>query len=155
MMTMIIITIMMIIIIIIIIRVPSGRAAPLGSRRTTPNSRTNIMDMDLDLDMANVRTNIMDLGLDLDMANVRTNSKNLDMANLCTNIMDFRGLDSSRILCLRGGLPRPIGNFPEDLSQAILVGVMLVGQLAVLGGSTRAYHTVSSHHYTLLTYEVH
>ena len=29
------------------------------------------------------------------------------------------GLDSSRILILRAGIPRPIGNFPESLSQAI------------------------------------
>ena len=34
---------------------------------------------------------------------------------------------------LRGGVPRPIGNFPESLSQAILVGVMLVGRLGVVG----------------------
>ena len=35
-----------------------------------------------------------------------------DMANLPTNIMDFRGFDSSRILILRGVIPRPIGDFP-------------------------------------------
>ena len=49
-----------------------------------------------------------------------------------TKIMDFRGFDSSRILILRGGIPRPKGNFPESLSQAILVGIMLVGRLGVL-----------------------
>ena len=53
-------------------------------------------------------------------------------ANLGTSIMDFRGCDSSVILILRGGIPRPMGNFPESLSQAILVGVMLVGRLGVL-----------------------
>ena len=52
-------------------------------------------------------------------------------ANLRTNIMDFRGFDSSIILILRGGIPRPIGDFPESLSQAMLVGVMLVGGLGV------------------------
>ena len=31
-------------------------------------------------------------------------------ANLPTNIMDFRGFDSSIILILRGGIPRPIGD---------------------------------------------
>ena len=52
-------------------------------------------------------------------------------ANLRTNIMDFRGLDSSIIIILRGGIPRPVGDFPESLSQAIfLVGVMLVGRLS-------------------------
>ena len=43
-------------------------------------------------------------------------------ASLRTKILDFRGFDSSIILSLRGGIPRPIGNFPESLSQAILVG---------------------------------
>ena len=32
---------------------------------------------------------------------------------------------------LRGGIPRPIGNFPESSSQAILVGIMLVGRSGV------------------------
>ena len=45
--------------------------------------------------------------------------------------MDFRGFDSSIISNLGGGIPRPIGNFPESLAQAILVGVMLVGRLGV------------------------
>ena len=53
------------------------------------------------------------------------------MANLRTNIVDFRGFDSSIILILRGGILRPIGNLPESLSQAILVGIMLVGGLGV------------------------
>ena len=52
-------------------------------------------------------------------------------ANLPTNIVDFGGFDSSIILILRGGIPRPIVNFPEGLSQAMLVGVMLVGGLGV------------------------
>ena len=32
---------------------------------------------------------------------------------------------------LRGGIPWPMGDFLESLSQAILVGVMLVGRLGV------------------------
>ena len=52
-------------------------------------------------------------------------------ANLRTNIMEFRGFDSSVILILRGLIPRPIGDFPEDLSQAMLVGIMLVRRLGV------------------------
>ena len=53
-------------------------------------------------------------------------------ANLPTDIVDFKGFDSSIILLLRGGIPRPIGDFPESLSQAILVGIMLLGRLGVL-----------------------
>ena len=52
-------------------------------------------------------------------------------ANLRTKTMDFRAFDSSIILNLRGGLPRPMGNSPQGLSQAILVGIMLVGRMGV------------------------
>ena len=52
-------------------------------------------------------------------------------ANPRTNIVGFRGSDSSIILILRGGIPRPKGNFPESLSQAILVGTMLAGRLGI------------------------
>ena len=48
-----------------------------------------------------------------------------------TNIVNFRGFDSSIISFLRGGILRPIGNFPEILSQAMLAGIMLVGRLGV------------------------
>ena len=34
-------------------------------------------------------------------------------ANLRTKIMDFGGLGSSNILIVRGGIPRPIGNFKK------------------------------------------
>ena len=54
-----------------------------------------------------------------------------DTANLCTKILDFRGFDSSIILMLRGGIPRPIGNFPEVLSQRILAGRFFVGRFGV------------------------
>ena len=37
--------------------------------------------------------------------------------NLPTKILDFRGFYSSRILNLRGGIPRPKGDFPEYLIQ--------------------------------------
>ena len=62
-------------------------------------------------------------------------------ANLRTKMLDFRGFDSSRILCLRGGILMSRGNFPESLSQAILVGRILVGRLGVdlaLGLTTSA-----------------
>ena len=36
------------------------------------------------------------------------------------------------MLFLRGGIPRPKGNLPESLSQAMLVGIMLVGRLGVI-----------------------
>ena len=52
-------------------------------------------------------------------------------ANLRTKILDFRGLDSSIILILRGGIPRPMGDFLESWSQAILAGIILVGRLSV------------------------
>ena len=48
--------------------------------------------------------------------------------NLPTNIMDFRGFYSNIILTLRGGIPRPIGDFPESLSQVILVGIIHVSR---------------------------
>ena len=51
--------------------------------------------------------------------------------NLRTKILDFRGFDSSIISMLRGGILMPTGNFPESLSQAILVGIILVGRLGV------------------------
>ena len=38
----------------------------------------------------------------------------------------FRGFDSSIILILRGGIPRPVGKLPEILSQQILAGRFLV-----------------------------
>ena len=52
-------------------------------------------------------------------------------ANLPSNIVGFKGFDSSTILIQRGGIPRPKGNFPESLSQAMLVGITLVGKLGV------------------------
>ena len=45
-------------------------------------------------------------------------------ANLRTKILDFRGFDSSTILNLRGGILRPVGNFPGILSQGILLGMI-------------------------------
>ena len=54
-------------------------------------------------------------------------------ANLRTHIMDFRGFDSNVILILRGGIPGPLGDFLESLSQAILVGIILVGRWDPLG----------------------
>ena len=45
--------------------------------------------------------------------------------------MDFGGFDSNIILILRGGILMSIGDFPESLSQAILVGIILVGRLGV------------------------
>ena len=45
--------------------------------------------------------------------------------------MDFTGFYSSIILNLRGGILASIGDFPESLSQQILVGIMLAGRLGV------------------------
>ena len=51
--------------------------------------------------------------------------------NLRTDIMYIRGFDLNIVLILRGGILMPIGDFLEGLSQAILVGVMLVGRLCI------------------------
>ena len=48
-------------------------------------------------------------------------------ANLPANIVDFRGFDSSVIIIIGGEHLISTGDFPESLSQAMLVGVMLVG----------------------------
>ena len=48
--------------------------------------------------------------------------------HLRTKVLDFRGFDSSRIFILRGGIPRPIGSFPESLSQGILVRIISKGR---------------------------
>ena len=54
-------------------------------------------------------------------------------ASLRTKILDFRGFDSGIILNLRGIILMSIRNFPESLSQAILVGIILVGRLGACG----------------------
>ena len=52
-------------------------------------------------------------------------------ANLRTKILDLRGFDSSVILTLRGGILRPTGQFLDNLSQHVLVEIILVGRLGV------------------------
>ena len=52
--------------------------------------------------------------------------------SLPTNVVGFRGFDLSIILILRGGILMPVGDFPENLSRAMLVGTMSVGGLGVL-----------------------
>ena len=47
-------------------------------------------------------------------------------------IVGFRGFDSSTILIQRGGIIMSIGDFPESLSQAMLVGIMLAGRWAYI-----------------------
>ena len=49
-------------------------------------------------------------------------------ANLRTKIPDFREFDSSRILISKGEILMSMENFPECLSQQILVGIILVGR---------------------------
>ena len=46
-------------------------------------------------------------------------------------ILDFGVSDSSRVLILRGGILTSVGNFPESLSQAILVGRISVVRLGL------------------------
>ena len=64
--------------------------------------------------------------------------------NICTKILDFRGFDSGITLISRGGIPRPVGNVPESLSQASLVEIILVGRVGVIAGAPSA--TVRSRH---------
>ena len=45
--------------------------------------------------------------------------------------MDFRGFDSSIVLIQRGGILMSTGNCSKSLTQAMVVGVMLVGRLGV------------------------
>ena len=54
-----------------------------------------------------------------------------DTPNPPTNIVDFRGFDSSIMLCFRGGILMSIEDLPESLTQAMLVGTVLVGELGV------------------------
>ena len=61
-------------------------------------------------------------------------SLNIHAPNLPTNIVDLKGLDSSMILIQRDGILMSIRNLPESLSQAMLVGIMLVGRLGAQGG---------------------
>ena len=62
-----------------------------------------------------------------------------NMPNPPTAIVDLRGFDSSIILIERGGILMYIGDFPESLSQAILVGILLVGRLGVFKGNIVEY----------------
>ena len=48
------------------------------------------------------------------------------------NIVDFTGFDSNIVLIEKGGILMSIGNLPESLSQAMLVGTILVGGLGVV-----------------------
>ena len=48
--------------------------------------------------------------------------------------MDSGGFDSSIILIYRGGILLSMGDLPENLNQARLVGIMLVGRLGVVRG---------------------
>ena len=67
------------------------------------------------------------------------------MPNPPTNIVDFREFDSSIILFLRDGIPRPIGDFPESLSPAMLVGIMLVGRLGAHSATEVAKKAIGDH----------
>ena len=49
-----------------------------------------------------------------------------------TNIVDFIWFYSSIVLIVWRGTLMSIGDFPESLSQAMLVGVMLVGGFGIL-----------------------
>ena len=65
--------------------------------------------------------------------------------NLPTNIKGFRGFDSSIILIKRSKIPRSMGKFRKSLSQAMLVGIMLVGRLGVTASVLTASATATVH----------
>ena len=48
----------------------------------------------------------------------------LGTANFRTKTLDFRGFDSNIISILRGGILMFMGDIPESLSQAILMGIL-------------------------------
>ena len=78
----------------------------------------------------------MQVGLKASLSRVDVNLKSAkdrrwNTPNPPTSIVDFRGFDSSIILNLRGGILLSFGDFPESLSQPMLVGIMLVGKLGV------------------------
>ena len=56
----------------------------------------------------------------------------------------FRGVDSSIILVWRGEILMSTGDFPESLSQAMLVGTMLVGRLGVRAFFYLGFDTLQS-----------
>ena len=64
---------------------------------------------------------------------VRRAGRGSRTASLRIRILDFIWLDSGIMLMLRGGIPRPMNNFLESLSQQILVLRFLVWRLAVGG----------------------
>ena len=58
-------------------------------------------------------------------------TKRCHSASLRNKILDLRGFDSSRILILRGGILRSIGDFPEIMNQRIVFCGLLVCGLTV------------------------
>ena len=57
---------------------------------------------------------------------------------------------SSIIFIVRGGIPRPVGDFPESLNQAILAGTILVERLCV----TQRWSSWRKLYYTILYYTI-
>ena len=55
-------------------------------------------------------------------ARSRESKSEWNTPNLPTNIVEFKGFDPNIILIIRGGILRPIGDLPESLSEAMLVG---------------------------------
>ena len=60
--------------------------------------------------------------------------------------MEFRGFDSNIILSLRVGILRYIGNFPEMLSQQILVGMILLGVMNNVYFTDTRIHMLQGRH---------
>ena len=69
--------------------------------------------------------------------------------NLPTNIVDFGRFDSSTILIYRGGILMSIGDFPEVLTRAMLVGTMLVGRLGIQRYLQESLQNIAESHFDL------
>ena len=117
-------------------RAARERSADFGAMAVRPISLLTVMRMYCNITLLYCSSNknneslniIKRIGLIM-MLNETHNAKTTP--NLPTNTVDFRGFDSSTILIFRSEIPRPIKDFPESLTQAMLVGIMLVGRLGV------------------------
>ena len=66
------------------------------------------------------------------------------VACIHTKILDFRGFDSSRILILRGGILKSIGNFPDVSSQQNLSREILSREIGCTSTSQSSRSDVPS-----------
>ena len=78
---------------------------------------------------ASLRTKILDTTTNNNNNNKISMMQRYGQSPDYDSILDFRGFYSGIIEMLRGGIPRPVGDLSENLSRAILAGIILVGRL--------------------------